>query len=85
MAVVAGTSLTYAFTYFTTAATDTPTFTYAVGGATVSAPTFSPAAGSYASAQTVALADTTAGAVIHYTLDGSTQSASCQRTPARSR
>jgi hypothetical protein len=36
------------------------------------APSFSPAAGTYTSAQTVTIADTTPGAVIHYTLDGST-------------
>ena len=35
-------------------------------------PTFSPAPGSYPSAQSVTLSDGTAGAVIYYTLDGST-------------
>ena len=35
-------------------------------------PTFSPAAGSYPSAQSVTISSTTAGAVIHYTADGST-------------
>lgn len=34
------------------------------------APTFLPAAGSYTSAQSVTLSSTTAGAVIHYTVDG---------------
>src|SRR5437588_732821 len=35
-------------------------------------PTFSPAAGTYASAQSVTISDTTAGATIYYTTDGST-------------
>jgi Chitobiase/beta-hexosaminidase C-terminal domain/Beta-propeller repeat/NHL repeat len=41
-----------------------------------STPTFSPAAGTYTSAQSVTIADTTPGAVIHYTIDGSTPTAS---------
>ena len=36
------------------------------------APTFSPAAGSYSSPQSVALSDSTSGASIYYTTDGST-------------
>ena len=39
---------------------------------TAAAPTFSPGAGSYGSTQTVSLFDTTPGAVIHYTTNGST-------------
>ncbi len=39
---------------------------------TVSAPTFSPAPGTYASAQSVTLSTSTAGASIRYTTDGST-------------
>jgi hypothetical protein len=39
---------------------------------TATAPTLSPVGGTYASAQTVSLADTTPGAVMHYTTDGST-------------
>lgn len=40
----------------------------------VSTPTFSPTGGSYSSAQSVTLSDTTAGASIYYTTDGSTPS-----------
>lgn len=36
------------------------------------APTFSPPAGTYATAQSVTIATTTAGATVHYTTDGST-------------
>jgi hypothetical protein len=43
---------------------------------TVATPTFSPAAGSYSSAQTVTISDSTSGATIHYTTDGSTPTAS---------
>ena len=46
--------------------------TYSNGGGqqTVSAPTFSPAAGTYYEAQNVTISTTTAGATIYYTLDG---------------
>jgi hypothetical protein len=39
-------------------------------------PTFSPAAGAYSSAQSVTISDTTAGAAIHYTTDGTAPTAS---------
>ena len=39
-------------------------------------PTFSPAAGSYASAQSVTISTATGGATIYYTLDGSTPTTS---------
>ena len=40
------------------------------GGGTVATPTFSPAPGTYLGTQTVSLNDTTSGATIFYTLDG---------------
>jgi Chitobiase/beta-hexosaminidase C-terminal domain len=47
------------------------------GGAPQAAtPTFSPAPGTYSTTQSVALADTTAGASIYYTTDGSTPTTS---------
>lgn len=43
---------------------------------TAATPTFSPAAGTYSSAQSVTLADSTTGVAIYYTTDGSTPSSS---------
>jgi hypothetical protein len=50
---------------------------YQLGGGTgtVSAPTFSPAGGSYSAAQQVTLGTSTPGATVHYTTDGSTPTA----------
>src|SRR3954470_23554088 len=75
-----GNTLDYWFTYEKSGPQyDTPHFTFTVGGGssgTVATPTFSPAGGSFSSAQTVTLADTTSGASIRYTTDGSTPTAS---------
>lgn len=55
----------------------TVTADYTIGTAqTVAAPVFSPAAGTYTSAQTVAISCATSGAEIHYTTDGSEPAAS---------
>jgi hypothetical protein len=58
---------TYTATFPITVSSSTPT--------AAATPTFSPAAGTYSSAQSVTLADTTSGAVIHYTTDGTTPTA----------
>jgi hypothetical protein len=49
-------------------------------GSTVAVPSASPAAGTYSSPQTVALSDATSGAVICYTTDGSTPTATTPGT-----
>lgn len=78
--VAAGNVITYSFTYNNgTPAYDTPSFTYTVGSGgttTVAAPIFSPAGGSYSSAQSVTISDSTSGATIRYTTDGSTPTSS---------
>src|ERR1041384_5821104 len=59
---------------------DSSHFTFTVGGGggggTVATPTFSPAGGTFTSAQSVTISTTTAGASIHFTVDGSTPTAS---------
>jgi hypothetical protein len=75
-----GNVLDYWFTYEKNGPQyDTPHFTYTQGGGggngQAATPTFNPAGGSYATAQSVTITDTTAGASIRYTLDGSTPTA----------
>jgi hypothetical protein len=45
---------------------------YVIQAGTTATPTFSPAAGTYTSAQSVAISDSTPGAVIYYTTNGTT-------------
>ena len=49
---------------------------YVIGLSTAATPTFSVAAGTYAAAQTVSIADATTGATIYYTINGSTPTTS---------
>jgi Chitobiase/beta-hexosaminidase C-terminal domain len=58
---------------FATSAVSSAAYTINV---TVAPPTFSPAAGSYTSAQSVSISDATAGTTIYYTTDGSAPTAS---------
>ncbi len=51
------------------------TATYTINAAAVTTPTISPDGGTFTSAQTVTLADSTTGASIYYTVDGSQPSA----------
>ncbi len=52
------------------------TAVYTIAAPATAAPTFSPAAGTYTSAQTVTLADSSVAASIYYTTDGSTPTTS---------
>jgi Chitobiase/beta-hexosaminidase C-terminal domain len=76
--LASGDVVTYWFTYEKSGAQfDSAHFTYTQGGGTttVATPTFSPAAGTYSTTQSVTIADATSGAAIHYTTDGTTPTA----------
>jgi hypothetical protein len=74
---LAGSAGTY-YGQCTVNASDTNIITVAIkGSSTVAAtPTFSPAAGTYASAQTVTISDSTSGSTIYYTTNGTTPTTS---------
>jgi endo-1,4-beta-D-glucanase Y len=75
----AAVSARYARLYITSASAEPTIDEFEVyssggGGGTTASPTFSPAPGSYTTAQSVALSCATSGATIRYTTDGSTPS-----------
>jgi len=76
--VASGNTLAYNFTYNKgTPAYDSASYSFTVGSGTtnpgqVATPSFSPAPGTYSTAQNVNITTATAGATIKYTLDGST-------------
>jgi hypothetical protein len=71
-----GAVASYTFTNVQSNHTISVTFKTGSGGTTVATPTFSPAAGTYSSAQSVAISDGTSGATIYYTTNGSTPTTS---------
>src|SRR5271155_2529820 len=52
------------------------TATYTIGASTTAAPTFSPAAGTYTTAQSVTISDSSSGTTIYYTTNGTTPTTS---------
>ncbi len=61
---------------FTDSAITSATYTISIGGGTVAAPTFNPGGGTFSSAQNVAISDSTSGATIYYTTNGTTPTTS---------
>ncbi len=59
---------------YTTSAVGSAAYTISAGG--IATPTFSPAGGTYSSAQNVTISDATGGTTIHYTTDGTTPTGS---------
>jgi uncharacterized repeat protein (TIGR03803 family) len=59
----------------TMAAAKTVTASYGSSVLTAATPIFSPAAGTYSTTQTVSISDSTAGAIVYYTTDGTTPTA----------
>jgi hypothetical protein len=68
---------------YTNSATSSAAYTITITPPTAATPTFSPVAGTYTAAQSVALASGTSGAAIYYTIDGTnpTTSSTLYTTP----